>query len=188
MFCTKVFKKIKLATLIFLSSLCFYNAASAMRASDISSPLEYVCFPCGITAWIRESGLEDWECARLKFLPNKELLIKLSRNGWQGRIVLPMLTEFLNSSFNLVGPTGEKLIILSQLKIVTEVEKVIDCEFVCECESQIYRFEFSSQKKEVKLYKNGVLQKKFELHEEKNECWYAPVIGLGLSMIVGEVV
>ncbi len=158
---------------------------SALRASDNGSALEYICCPSSITAYLRESELEDWECAKLKFLSNGTLRVKILKNGFKGEANFPPLGTFFEPI--VIRLDQQKPITLSDLSIHTEDERVIDCSFFMNCEKQNYEFKFLSTTNEIRVLKNGKLHKFFELHEEWQSS-YAQIIGLGMSIITQEII
>ena len=182
------FKKVLAVVAMACSVGISVNDANALRASDNNSALEYVCCPYGIAAYLRGSGVESWECARLKVLPDNTLRVKLFCNGRRETIALPSLESFSNSS--IIDFAGKKLI-FDNLSVSMDDEKLVDCSFCINCEGQVCKFEFSTLTKKISISKDGELLRSFQLHEEW-QSKYNQVIGLGLSLVsgilIGEVI
>ncbi len=177
----------KVSLIAMLSGTMFFcgAAVNAARVSDNDSPLEYVCFHGAITAWLRDSNVEDWISATMKS-SKRQTAFKFTRKGWIGRIKLPnnvaLFPEKISLEISdLVDTTNpHKELIIDNIIIEGREKEISSMSFCC---NNFLDVKFSYPTRTVQLFsKTKDCVKNFKL--EDDEYSLKQVFALGISIVM----
>ena len=183
------FKKVlsKVMPVIMLPGLMFCHSknANAMRISDTTSPLTYICFRRAIVGLLHNTNNEDWQSAEMEE-SDRSIIFEFTRNNWSGQIILPRRIELLpnNLPLNISSTEGlSKKLILSNF-VVGELDgKINNMSFCCDCDDKSFVMNFSYPTKKVTLSLN---KNKFIkiFNVEDNEYTFSQIFALGVSLVM----